>query len=370
MVTRSNRPVPARAIHPGEILREELKERGITQKDFAREIDMLPAHLNEVIKGKRSINPSLAMKLEKHLGIPYKSWMSIQNGYDYDTKSIAKKNNEQAEAADFESACSKLFNLNLLYKTLGIKDKLAIERTGKLKGLVPFDLLSVREYTNCVTGFYRHSEKVQIDEKNMLTWLVLNLISISNLDEMETRYTKGDGEKAAQEIALLANGQILTTEKIKDILAKYGIYYLHVQKIDKAPVDAYSTMWNKHPVITVTYRYNDMDKLAFDVLHELCHIDCHLNTEVTSFISVDGMDYSRDPREKEANDFAKETLIPGQTWKKILNVGTKSLNPNKIVGLIALEAKKYDISPSIAVARYKHDTKWYRTSQFSSPKIH
>ncbi len=34
MATKTNRQVPARAIHPGEILREELKERGITQNDF------------------------------------------------------------------------------------------------------------------------------------------------------------------------------------------------------------------------------------------------------------------------------------------------------------------------------------------------
>ena len=62
MATRSNRSVPARAIHPGEILREELLERGIKQKDFAQQIGMQPSHLNAFIKGKRNMSDDLARK--------------------------------------------------------------------------------------------------------------------------------------------------------------------------------------------------------------------------------------------------------------------------------------------------------------------
>ena len=60
MATKSNRLVPARAIHPGEILREELQERGIKQKEFAQLIGVQPTHLNEFIKGKRNLNEDLA----------------------------------------------------------------------------------------------------------------------------------------------------------------------------------------------------------------------------------------------------------------------------------------------------------------------
>ena len=77
MATRSNRLVPARAIHPGEILREELRERGVKQKDFAQAIGVQATHLNEFIKGKRNLNEDLAMKLESQLGIPFKTWMSL-----------------------------------------------------------------------------------------------------------------------------------------------------------------------------------------------------------------------------------------------------------------------------------------------------
>ena len=39
-------------LHPGELLGEEILAKGIKQKDFAREIDLLPPHLNDLLKVK------------------------------------------------------------------------------------------------------------------------------------------------------------------------------------------------------------------------------------------------------------------------------------------------------------------------------
>ena len=85
MATKDNRLIPGRAIHPGEILREELRERGIKQKDFAQSIGVQATHLNEFIKGKRNLNEDLAMKLESQLGISFKVWMNLHNGYMYES---------------------------------------------------------------------------------------------------------------------------------------------------------------------------------------------------------------------------------------------------------------------------------------------
>ena len=81
MPTRSNRLVPARAIHPGEVLRVELQARGIKLKEFAQAIGVPATHLNEFIKGKRNLNEDLAMKLESQLGISFKIWMNLHTHY-------------------------------------------------------------------------------------------------------------------------------------------------------------------------------------------------------------------------------------------------------------------------------------------------
>ena len=368
MATRSNRLVPARAIHPGEILREELQERGIKQKDFAQSIGVQATHLNEFIKGKRNLNEDLAMKLESQLGNPYKTWMNLHIGYIYECKALDEKTTEDQYALQFEDACANIFNIQALYKRLGLMMLSCSERVKKLKELFSFDLLSSNELRMQVAGMYKHSEKVQMDEKNMLTWLILNKLEISRIHPLDN-YKKENAMKAAEDIARMTNERTLTTESIKECLNQYGISYIKVEKLDKTPIDAYSTFSGDMPVITVTYRYNDMDKLAFDILHELCHIDRHFSEGNKAFISIEGVEYSNDPREKEANEFARQMLIPDETWESILKVGCTSLSPYKIVKTIATEAERCGISPSIAISRYKHDTNWYRTSAYKSPKI-
>lgn len=349
---------------------EELRERGIKQKDFARMIEVQPTHLNEFIKGKRNMNEDLAMKLESALGISYSTWMNLHNGYIYDCKAIDKKRDEESMAVEYEASCSRIFNLSLLYKRLGISMQSRVNRVTQLKAMFSFDLLSAEELRLQVAGFYKHSEKnVAVDEKNMLTWLILNWKEIEHL-QASAEYVKGNGKLAATQLARMANDGSISIKAIKQCLNGYGISYAEVEKVDKAPIDAYSTIANSHPVITVTYRYNDMDKLVFDILHELYHIDNHLSEEHKAFISIEGIDYSSDHREREANDFAKQMLISDSTWNEILKTGCDSLSPYKIVRTIAGEAQKWGISPSIAVSRYKHDTHWYKTSAYKSPQIH
>ncbi|MCD8302957.1 MAG: HigA family addiction module antitoxin [Prevotellaceae bacterium] len=369
MATRNDRLIPNRAVHPGEILREELRERGITQKDFASQIGMQATHLSEFIKGKRNLNEDLAMRLEASLGIPYKTWMGLHNTYVYDSKAIEDRREEDLSALKFEQACAANIDLQCLYKRLGIAKLPCQERVRKLKELFPSDMLPFDKLHPQVRGMYKHSEKVQINDKSMLTWIALNWLETSR-SKVENDYVQGNALRAAQDIALMANHQEMDTTAVKRCLESYGIAYLEVPKIEKTPIDAYSTIAGGHPCITVTYRYNDVDKLAFDILHELCHIERHLSGEQRAFISIEGNEYSSDPHEREANAFARQMLIPEETWNHILNVGSKNLSPHRVVKAIASEAEKNGISPSIAVSRYKHDTHWYSTPLYKSPKIH
>ena len=70
--------------HPGTILREELKERGIKQKVFAEMIGMRPSHLNALLHGARNISPQVATRIENALQIPARVWLNLQSNYDLD----------------------------------------------------------------------------------------------------------------------------------------------------------------------------------------------------------------------------------------------------------------------------------------------
>ena len=73
------------AIHPGEILKEELESRGISQKDFASAISVSYTMLNEILNGKRSITADFAILVEAALGTPAEHWLNMQARYNLQT---------------------------------------------------------------------------------------------------------------------------------------------------------------------------------------------------------------------------------------------------------------------------------------------
>ncbi len=73
------------AIHPGEVLKEELEARNISQKDFAKAISVSYTMLNEILNGKRNITADFALLVEAALGTPAELWLNMQARYNLQT---------------------------------------------------------------------------------------------------------------------------------------------------------------------------------------------------------------------------------------------------------------------------------------------
>lgn len=69
-------------IHPGEVLKDELEEVGLTQSALAKHIGVLPKTINEICRGKRGISAEMAMKLSKALGGSPQFWLNLQNNWE------------------------------------------------------------------------------------------------------------------------------------------------------------------------------------------------------------------------------------------------------------------------------------------------
>ena len=76
---------PSTPIHPGEILKDELEARGISQRKFAASIGVSYSVLNEVVNGKRPVTTEYALKIEAATGIPAHLWVNMQSAYDMQT---------------------------------------------------------------------------------------------------------------------------------------------------------------------------------------------------------------------------------------------------------------------------------------------
>ena len=76
--TRKLDPIP-----PGEILVEEfMRPNGISQNRLARDIDVNPARINDLVHGRSAITAPIALRLAKYFGTTPELWMNLQASYD------------------------------------------------------------------------------------------------------------------------------------------------------------------------------------------------------------------------------------------------------------------------------------------------
>ena len=70
------------AVHPGEVLKEELEELAVTPTGLARQIGVPPNRIGRIVAGKRSITGDTALRLGHWFGSEPQFWLNLQAQYD------------------------------------------------------------------------------------------------------------------------------------------------------------------------------------------------------------------------------------------------------------------------------------------------
>jgi addiction module HigA family antidote len=71
-----------RAVHPGEVLKDELDESGVTPTEFARQIDVPPNRVSQIIAGKRAVTGDTALRFGHWFGTEPQFWLNLQSAYE------------------------------------------------------------------------------------------------------------------------------------------------------------------------------------------------------------------------------------------------------------------------------------------------
>ena len=75
-------------IHPGEILKEEfLDPMGISQYRLAKDMNVPPRRINEIVHCKRSISADTALRLGRYFNMSPQFWINLQSHYDLEIES-------------------------------------------------------------------------------------------------------------------------------------------------------------------------------------------------------------------------------------------------------------------------------------------
>jgi antitoxin HigA-1 len=70
------------AIHPGDVLADELEEIGVSPTELARQLAVPANRISQIIQGKRAITGDTALRLGHWFGMSPQFWLNLQSAYD------------------------------------------------------------------------------------------------------------------------------------------------------------------------------------------------------------------------------------------------------------------------------------------------
>ena len=69
-------------IHPGQVLREDLNDAGVSMNRLARDIRVPMNRVSAIVNGKRAITADTALRLARYFGTSAQYWLNLQSAYD------------------------------------------------------------------------------------------------------------------------------------------------------------------------------------------------------------------------------------------------------------------------------------------------
>lgn len=343
-MTLENNYNPNIAIHPGSTLRDVLETINMSQVDLAERTGLTPKTINEIIKEKNPITPDTAIKLSAVFGMSATFWNNLERNYEETLSRLKEDEKLNKELAYFEKfVCyNELAKWGYVKKTKKIKEKIT-----NLLNFFSVSSLKIIPKINEVA--YRKCKHTSLSNEALAAWL-----RCGELDAQKINTKKFDKDKLSGSIESL---RLLTREdpqifqkKIIEICSSFGVAVVFVPYFKNTYVNG-ATRWinSEKAIIQLSVRGGYSDIFWFTFFHELAHILKHGKKE--QFVEFEGVSNSKiiKEKEKEADEFASNTLIPKNEYLKFIQEGETSNTS------IMQFANKLNISSAIVAGRLSYD---------------
>lgn len=357
MATNIKQLTPSKLFHPGEMLKDELELRGISQKDFAQLIGIPATQLNEIIKGKRGINAEIANVIGKALKMDAAIWINIQMNYEMDLAKQGIKHAERLEAINIWQMLEdyvpvKFFKKQNIITGNPVADIPVIKN---IYGISNIEQMAT-VYSNVNYARFRKSEKLTVDKINLIGWVKLVSYKASELTvkKFDTR-TETELLHSLNKI-FKENKDVVIKTKL--LLSEHGIKLVIQCHPEKCAVDGISFWSNGNPAIGLTIRHNRIDNFAFTIMHELGHVFLHLvSNNKAEYIDLqkENASQSKSKEEIEADDYARNSLINAEAWENFMQE-----NPFFEEAAIIAFAQRHKVNPAIVMGRFLFETEFFR----------
>jgi HTH-type transcriptional regulator/antitoxin HigA len=206
--------------------------------------------------------------------------------------------------------------------------------------------------------FYKESDKLMTNEKNMFTWCSVALYKAK--EQKVNTFNSENINQLCIDLNKIFYKNIDTRNKVKKTLNIYGIKLIYIEKLKQTHINGFSFWSENNPAIALSLRHNILNSFAFTIMQEIAHINLHLQfNKEDKFIHVSGS-ISTTNIEIEADAYAEERLIPAETNKALIdNITTISdqaiikfgeehqINPAILLDRLCFHNNNYTVKTSI-----------------------
>lgn len=332
------------AVAPGEYLEEWIEDQDLSQQRVAALLGSSRKQVNEIVNGRAPITSDTAMRLERVVGIPAKTWLKYEAQYRADLARIADEQDLASHADEIHpSAAAYLRSLGATEATKRapgrlVSDFLAFHRCGTWEAYE--DLHDSASKGDFALAALKESG-AKLDRTVLTAWL-----RAAELDEAFERgrsfdYDPEDLRAVLPDLrARAASPDGMMLQEMAGMLADVGVVLMVVEPPKSFPLLGMTRWIDKRvPVIQQTGRWGKDGFVIWTLFHEIGHVlgdprgEMHLEYSTAKKRNSDA--------EKAANEFARQTLF-----------GSAGLSP--FHGLtrdadIVAAAKRIGVAPGVAV---------------------
>ncbi len=323
------------ATPPGATIREQLQDRGMSQKELSVRMDLSEKHISKLINGDVMLTPEVAVRLETVLGVPARFWNNLEAIY---REKVIKAEAENAMEEDEEIAgkfpYSEMVQYGWVPEAGNLKEKVVYLR--KYFEIVKLSLLGDGQITRiacrrlAVTeksdlALMAWSQQARIKARNIPTGPINIKRLVSAVPEIR-KMTRMDPEKFCPEL--------------EKILNSCGIALILLPHLKGSFLQG-ATFYDGHKIVVgLTVRGKDADKFWFSLFHELAHIVLN---------HIEKPDGTTEEDEKEADKWSGDILIDPKEFALF-----KEAKDYSKAGVLSF-ADRLGIAPGIVVGRMQKE---------------
>lgn len=293
---------PAVVFPPGEILKDELAERGWNQTDLAEILGRGVTVVNEILSGKRGITPETAQSLADALGGSAQFWLNLESMYRL---SLVEKDDKVSMRARLyaKAPVREMIRRNWLEESTSV-DVLWRE---------VLDFYGIENLEDDPAFAHAARKSTSYDDPptpSQQAWLY-RARQLAPAVSVTRPYSKKRMPSLIRELHALTEAPE-NTRVVPRLLSEYGIHFLLIEPLAGTRIDGAAFWLGKSPVAVVSLRYDRIDHFWHTLMHELGHI-LHRDGPLLDLdiVSDKGQAEGGKPDyEIRADEFAANALIP------------------------------------------------------------